>query len=345
MTGQFPGIDRLFNARTERNRSMDMLQAIRAFSHVASVASFTTAAQELNLVTSQVSRAIADLETHLNIRLLHRTTRRVALTEAGERYLSHCEVILKHLEQAEAEALGVSAEPSGTLRIGVSASFDRHHLPGLISGYLERFPQVSVSVTLVQQIQEAMLGHHDVVLLCSSEPPVPGISSECLGAMSSILCASPVYLARYGVPKTPYDLKQHRCIDLAGDVSSGEWQFEGPLGPEACSVGHTVLLSDLCDVLKDSILAGLGVGPLPLRVGMQELRAESVVRVLPEYRVNARNVHVVYSSPLPLDKKIRTWVEYLQEVLPQRLASDEAAFAPLAAASAGNGMSANDIQN
>jgi DNA-binding transcriptional LysR family regulator len=76
---------------------MDMLQAIRAFAQVASVGSFTTAAQELDFVTSQVSRAIADLETHLNIRLLNRTTRRVALTEAGERYLSHCEVILKHL--------------------------------------------------------------------------------------------------------------------------------------------------------------------------------------------------------------------------------------------------------
>lgn len=324
---------------------MDMLQAIRAFAQVASVGSFTTAAQELGVVTSAVSRSIADLEAHLNIRLLHRTTRRVALTEAGERYLSHCQVILNQLAQAEAEAFGTNAEPSGILKIGVTPSFDRYHLSALISGYLERFPQVSVRVTLVQQVQEAMLGHHDVVLICTSEPPAPGISSECLGAMSSILCASPVYLARYGVPKTLYDLKQHRCIDLAGDVSSGQWQFEGPFGHEACLVGHIVLQSDLCDVLKGSILAGLGIGPLPLRVGMQELRAGSVVRVLPEYRMKARNVHVVYSSPLPLDKKVRTWVEFLQEALPQRLASDQAAFADLAGALAGNGMSANDIQN
>ncbi|ASW03334.1 LysR family transcriptional regulator [Paraburkholderia aromaticivorans] len=325
---------------------MDTLQAIRAFAQVASAGSFTTAAQELHLVTSQVSRAIADLETHLNIRLLHRTTRRVALTEAGERYLSHCEAILKHLAQAEAEALGVSAEPSGTLRIGVSASFDRYHLPGVISGYIERFPQVSVSVTLVQKVEKAKLDDHDVVLLCSSKPPEPGISSECLGAMSSILCASPVYLERYGVPKTLYDLKQHRRIDLAGDISSGEWQFEGPFGDEACSVDHTVLQSDLCDILKDSILAGLGIGPLPFRVGMQELRAGSVVRVLPEYKMKARNVHVIYPSPLPFDKKIRSWVEFLQEALPQRLASDKAAFASLAGVLAGNGiMPANDTGN
>jgi DNA-binding transcriptional LysR family regulator len=157
---------------------MDMLQAIRAFAQVASVGSFTTAAQELGVVTSQVSRSIADLETHLNIRLLHRTTRRVALTEAGERYLSHCEVILKHLAQAEAEAFGTNAEPSGTLKVGVTASFDRHHLPGLISSYQERFPQVSVSVTLAQQIQEPMFSRHDVLLLCSPEPPEPGIASE-----------------------------------------------------------------------------------------------------------------------------------------------------------------------
>jgi DNA-binding transcriptional LysR family regulator len=203
-----------------------------------------------------------------------------------------------------------------------------------------------VSVTLVQQIEEAKLDDHDVVLLCSSKPPESGISSECLGAISTILCASPAYLARYGTPKTLYDLKQHRCIDLAGDLSSGQWQFDGPFGEEACSVDHTVLQSDLCDVLKDSILAGLGVGPLPFRVGMQELRAGSVVRVLPEYRMKARNVHLIYSSPVDLDKKIRSWVDFLQEALPQRLASDEAAFAPLAAVLAGSGIvPANDTEN
>ncbi len=311
---------------------MDMFQAIRAFAQVASVGSFTTAAQELGVVTSAVSRSIADLETHLNIRLLNRTTRRVALTEAGERYLAHCQVILTHLAHAEAEALGTNAEPSGTLKIGVTASFDRYHLPDLISGYLERFPKVSVNVILAQQGKEAMLSDHDVLLLCSSAPPDPRITFECLGAMSSVLCASPVYLARYGVPQTLQDLKQHRCIDLAGELSAGQWIFDGPFGHEACSVGHTALQSDLCDVLNDSIQAGLGIGPLPIRIGLQQLRAGSVVRVLPDYRMKARNVYVLYSSPLPLDRKIRTWVEFLREALPQRLARDEAAFAPLAAA-------------
>ncbi|EUC14435.1 LysR family transcriptional regulator [Paraburkholderia hospita] len=322
---------------------MDMLQAIRAFAQVASVGSFTTAAQELGVVTSAVSRSIADLEAHLNIRLLHRTTRRVALTEAGERYLSHCQVILKHLAQAEAEAFGTNAEPSGTLKIGVTASFDRYHLPDLISGYLERFPQVSVSVILAQQGKEAMRSDHDVLLLCSSVPPDPRITFESLGAMSSILCASPVYLARYGVPQTLHDLKQHRCIDLAGDQSAGQWIFDGPFGHEACSVSRTALQSDLCDVLNDSIQAGLGIGPLPVRIGLQQLRAGSVVRVLPDYRMKARNVYVLYSSPLNLDRKIRTWVEFLREALPQRLARDEAAFAPLVAALPGD--SGDDTQS
>jgi DNA-binding transcriptional LysR family regulator len=321
---------------------MDMLQAIRAFAQVASVGSFTTAAQELGVVTSAVSRSIADLETHLNIRLLHRTTRRVALTEAGERYLSHCQVILKQLAQAEAEAFGTSAEPSGTLKIGVTASFDRYHLPGLISSYQERFPQVSVSVSLAQQVQEAMLSRHDVLLHCSPESPEPSISSECLGAMSSILCASPVYLARYGMPQTLNDLKQHRCIDLAGDPSSGQWMFDGPFGhEEACSVGHTVLQSDLSDVVSDSVQAGLGIGPLPVRVGMQQLRAGSVVRVLPDYRMKARNVFVLYSSPV-FDTKIKAWIEFLKETLPQRLARDEAAFAQVISALPYGGVTLGD---
>lgn len=322
---------------------MDMLQAIRAFAQVASVGSFTTAAQELGVVTSAVSRSIADLEAHLSIRLLHRTTRRVALTEAGKRYLSHCQVILRRLAQAEAEAFGANAEPSGTLKIGVTASFDRYHLPDLISGYLEQFPQVSVSVILAQQGKEAMLSDYDVLLLCSSAPPDPRIPFECLGAMSPILCASPVYLARYGVPQTLHDLKQHRCIDFARDLSAGQWIFDGPFGHEACSVGHAALQTDLCDVLNESVQAGLGIGPLPIRVGMQQLRTGSVVRVLPEYRMKARNVYVLYSSPLHLDRKIRTWVEFLKEGLPQRLARDEAVFAPLEGLPGEGGMPGDDF--
>ncbi|WNC94817.1 LysR family transcriptional regulator [Paraburkholderia sp. FT54] len=325
---------------------MDMLQAIRAFSRVASVGSFTTAAQELNLVTSQVSRAIADLETHLKVRLLQRTTRRVTLTEAGQRYLSHCEVILKQLAEGEAEVSEESAEPVGTLRIGVSTSFDRFHLSVLLSSYLERFPQVSASVTLLRHVQEALLGHYDVVLLCSSEPPGPGTLSECLGAMSSILCAAPVYLARYGVPKALCDLKQHRCVDYAGDLPSGQWQFQGPSGHETCSVGDMVLRSDLSDVLIDAIEAGLGIGPLPLRVGMQKLQAGTVMHVLPRYRMQARNVYVLLSSPPSLDKKVRTWVEFLKEALPQRLVREEAEFTPRLAPLFGDDeMPTNHVQN
>ncbi len=315
---------------------MDMLQAIRAFAQVATVGSFTTAAHELGTVTSAVSRSIADLEAHLNIRLLHRTTRRVALTEAGERYLSHCEVILKHLAQAEAEALGTNVEPSGILKLGVSANFDPWHLPSLISTYQERFPKVSVSVTLTQQIQQSMLGRHDILLLCSSASPEAGITSDCLGEMSSILCASPVYLARYGMPLTPNDLKQHRCIDFASDLSPRQWVFDGPSGhEEVCPVENTILQSDLCDVLSDSIQAGLGIGPLPVRIGMQRLRTGSVVRVLPDYKIKPRTVYLLYSSPV-FDSKIKTWVEFLREALPQRLASDEVMFAPTAEVLPGN---------
>ncbi|MFM0669575.1 LysR family transcriptional regulator [Paraburkholderia sediminicola] len=325
---------------------MDMLQGIRAFAQVASAGSFTAAAQQLAIGTPQVSRAIADLETHLNTRLLNRTTRQVALTEAGERYLFHCEAILTRLAEAEAEALGLNSEPSGTLKIGVTASFDRHHLPHLISSYQERYPQVSVSVTLAQQVTEIPLSHYDVLLLCSSNPPEPRMASECLGATSSILCASSDYLARYGVPQTLTDLKQHRCVRLADDLSSNQWMFDGPNGHEAFSAGRTVLQCNLSDMLNDSVQAGLGIGPLPVSVGMPGLRTGSLVRVLPEYRMKARNAYVLYSSARHLDAKIRTWVEFLKEALPQRLANDQAAFSWLVTTFRDDGtMPGNVTQN
>jgi DNA-binding transcriptional LysR family regulator len=325
---------------------MDLLQSIRAFAQVATAGSFTAAARQLKIGTPQVSRAIADLETHLKTRLLNRTTRLVGLTEAGERYLVHCEDILTRLAQAEAEALGLSAAPSGTLKIGVTASFDRHHLTCLVSSYLEQYPQVSVNVMLAQQTPEILLSDYDVLLLCSSEPPEPGMASECLGAMSSILCASPVYLARYGIPQALDDLKQHRCMHLAGDLSSGQWMFDGPNGHEAISVGQTVLQSDLGDILNDSVQAGVGIGPLPVPDAMPGLRTGSLVRVLPEYRMKARNAYVLYSSHRYIDTKIRTWVEVAKEALPQRLASDQAAFSSLITALPGDATTlGHDTQN
>lgn len=308
-----------------------MMQSIRAFVAVASAGSFTAAAQNMKVGTPQVSRAIADIEAHLSLRLLNRTTRSVALTTAGERYLVHCRSILVHLEQAEAEAAGLNAMPVGTLRIGVDPAFDRSHLISVVSDYRDQHPQVSVQVDLAQGAPEVVLSNHDAVLLCDLVPERAGLVLECLGAASAVLCASPVYLASHGVPRTPADLQTHKCLQRTTmDHTSGQWQLQGPDGPEAFRFEQTSFGSDLADMLIDATVGGLGIGLLPVAKALPDLRRGALVQVLPRYRLAAQNIHVAYPSAPYADARIRTWIEFLRKSLPPRLASDQAAFGSFA---------------
>ncbi|TKC81245.1 LysR family transcriptional regulator [Trinickia terrae] len=314
---------------------MDLMQSIRAFTAVASVGSFTVAARHMQVGTPQVSRAIADLETHLGLRLLNRTTRSVALTAAGERYLFHCKCILDRVELAETEAAGLCAKPIGTLSLGVAPSFDRHHLAWLISGYQEHYSEVSVQVALVPRSGEMPTGQHDAVLLCDAVPQGEQLVAACLGASQSVLCASPVYLARRGVPETVNDLGGHRCLQLdTGEEAAGQWVFDGPEGPETFRFEQTPLRTDLSDVLEHAIRQGSGIGSLPVARALPALRSGTLVRVLPRYRLAARNMYVIHPPGRSGDAKTRTWVEFVKASLPARLAADQASFVSYIAESA-----------
>jgi DNA-binding transcriptional LysR family regulator len=307
---------------------MDMMQGIRSFAAVATMGSFTAAAKSLKVGTPQVSRAIADIEAHLGMRILNRTTRTVGLTVAGERYLAHCQAILARLELAEAEAAGLSAMPRGTLRIGIAPSFDRHHLVSLIASYQQRYEEVTVEATLACGSPRALLDEHDALLLCSPNPlEADGLASECLGALSNVLCASPVYLASHGIPKTLDDLRSHKCLQLTTlDEMDGRWLFEGSETIEEFQFSKTPFCSDLADTLIDAAIVGLGIGELPVSKALPGLRNGSLVRVMPRYRLAPQNVYVVFRSGLNIDAKLQTWIEYLKASLPNRLALDQAMF-------------------
>jgi DNA-binding transcriptional LysR family regulator len=146
---------------------MDTLENMRMFVRVIAASSFTKAASLASVEPSQVSRAIADLELRLHTRLINRTTRSMSLTEAGRRYLEHCEQILAQIEIAEAQAAGASAQPSGRLRIHAHTTFGQHYLPPLISRYSERFPEVLIEIVLAQRVPDIIEEGFDVSLVAA----------------------------------------------------------------------------------------------------------------------------------------------------------------------------------
>lgn len=303
---------------------MDTLQNMRVFVRVVEAGSFTGAAQHLNTTTAYASRAVSDLEAHLRTRLLNRTTRRIALTEAGERYLQRCEQILAYVDQAEAEAGDAHARPSGKLKIHAMTSFGQHYVVPAVGQYQKLYPDVHVELTLAQRMPDLLDEGYDVALVLATDLPDSGFVSQRIASAFSIACASPAYLERHGVPQTPADLANHTCLQLVTPVfPSAQWQFTGPDGETSINLGPATFQVNVAEACAVAVREGMGVGLLPIYSAISGLRSGELEWILPEYRSQEMNVYALYPSRQYLDAKIRTWVELLREHLPSTLAKDQ----------------------
>ncbi|WP_118180600.1 LysR family transcriptional regulator [Paraburkholderia phosphatilytica] len=303
---------------------MDTLQNMRVFVRVVEAGSFTGAAQHLNTTTAYASRAVSDLEAHLRTRLLNRTTRRIALTEAGERYLQRCEQILAYVDQAEAEASDAHARPSGRLRVHAMTSFGQHYVVPAVGGYQQRYPDVSVELTLAHRTPDLLDEGYDVALVLAVQLSDSGLVSQRIGSAFSIACASPAYLEQRGVPKTPADLKQHTCLQMVTPVFPADvWTFDGPNGQDTCELGAATFQVNVAEALAVAVREGMGIGLIPIYSAISGLKSGELVWVLPEYMSQEMSIFALYPSRQYLDAKIRTWVEYLRETLPATLSADQ----------------------
>jgi DNA-binding transcriptional LysR family regulator len=303
---------------------MDTLQNMRVFVRVVEAGSFTAAAQSFNATTGAMSRAVSELETHLRTRLLNRSTRRLALTTAGERYLKRCQQILADIDTAEEEASCAHERPTGALRMHSFASIGQHYILPAISRYRALYPEVSVELTLSQRMPDLFEGNSDVAVITASSLPNSDLVSLLLGATFSILCASPAYLRARGAPRQPGDLAHHECLILQTPaVPANDWLLEGPAGSESMQVTGPVQVN-IAESLVVAIREGMGIGMLPLYAAIDGLRDGSLARVLPEYTLQRMNIYALYPSRKFIDAKTRTWVEFLRENMPKIIARDEA---------------------
>ncbi|MFP3247859.1 MAG: LysR family transcriptional regulator [Paraburkholderia sp.] len=303
---------------------MDTLDSMRMFVRVVEAGSFTKAASLSSVSTPQMSRAITDLESRLHTRLLHRTTRHMSLTEAGDRYLQHCEQILAQVDLAEAEAAGTGGQPSGKLRVHGTTSFGQHYLAPLIARYNKRFPDVLIELVLAQRVPDMVEEGFDVSVVVARELADSALVSQRIGSVYTVLCASPQYLAKHGTPLRLADLHKHTCLQLVlPDVPLGRWHFEGADEPVFRHASPTPLTVNVAEALAEAIREGMGIGPLPISVALPAMRDGSLVRVLPEHHLRANNVYALYASRRYLDAKIKTFVEFLREQVPVSLAAQD----------------------
>ena len=290
---------------------MDRFQEMRVFVAVAEAGSFVGAAEGLGLSTASVSRQVGSLESRLNVRLLHRTTRRLSLSEEGEVFLGRARTLLAALDEAEAEISARSGRAAGQLRVNAPVSFGILHLAGLWDGFLARHPALTLDITLADRTVDLVEEGYDVAVRIARLPDSTLISRH-LATTRMVLCASPEYLRQHGSPRHPADLAGHAVWAYRYFVTGDEWTFEGPAGPVSARVRPTVrsnngdtcragALSHRCIVLQPSFL----VGP--------DIRRGTLVELMPEYRAPTLGIHAVYPSRKHVAPKVRLLIDFLME--------------------------------
>ncbi|WP_372460398.1 LysR family transcriptional regulator [Paraburkholderia unamae] len=300
---------------------------MKMFIRVAQAGGFAKAAARASLSTAAVSRAIMELESSLQTRLFNRTTRQISLTDAGRRYLSHCERILNQVELADAEAMGASAQPAGRLRIHATASFGQHYLTPLLAQYTAQFEDVRVDLVLSQRTPDLLEEKFDVAIVVAQNLKDSSLVSQRLGSTRSVLCAAPDYLARRGTPRTLADLEHHTCLQLnLQDMPSAQWVFEDVEPNSFRTPKPAPLTVNMAEALAQAAQAGMGIGLLPVPTALQCVREGSLIQVLPDVRTLPHNIYALYASRQYLDAKIKTLVEFLREAVPQKIAEHEQAL-------------------
>lgn len=301
---------------------MDTIQRMRLFLRVAELGSFTSAAKSLDISVAALSRSVSDLEAHLCTRLFSRSTRRLCLTSAGERYAKRCKQIVSDVESADEEARSAHHTPSGILRVHSFTSIGQRYLLPAIAAYQAEYPDVAVDITLSQTIPDLFSGLYDVSIIAARALPDSELVAHRLGTTYSVLCASPEYIDRYGKPPAPADLADHKCLVLKlPTVPHGEWELDAMEHSVTVKVNGPVQ-ANMADSLAIAVREGMGIAALPVHVAVESLRRGELVHILPDYTLSRSHVYAVYPSRKFVDAKTRTWVSFLSERMPEMIGRD-----------------------
>ncbi|MEK9283085.1 MULTISPECIES: LysR family transcriptional regulator [unclassified Bradyrhizobium] len=287
---------------------MDRLDAMQVFVTVADLRGFAPAARKLRLSPSAVTRQIAALEEHLGARLLQRTTRQVALTDVGARYLERARRILADVEEADGSAREERKRPSGKLVVSAPVGFGRLHVGPVMAAYLKRYPDVAcelrLSDHLVNLVEDAVDAAVRIGHLADSS-----LMARQVGAMRRIVVAAPTYLKRHGEPKTPEALTSHQTIQFG---PASEWRFLRD-GRDIEVAPHPRFISNSADAALQYAEAGGGVTRVLAYQAAEGLRRGRLRIVLAKYEQPVLPIHVVYPTSRLLSAKVRAFIDLVVE--------------------------------
>jgi DNA-binding transcriptional LysR family regulator len=290
---------------------MDLLRALGTFVRVVETGSFSAVARETGTSHTAATRLVGQLEDHFGVRLFHRTTRRLSLTEDGQDLLNHAHHLLETAQEMESTLGNHRSTPSGMVRIGITPAVATLLVPQLPRMF-ERFPGLSVDLVVSNRFGDLVEERLDLAL---QRGPAGDSSlvARAIGTFGRVLVASPAYLERRGAPTGPADLAQHSCVIHESGPDSAHWRFAGPDGPVDVIVSGP-LHSDNTDVVHRAVLAGYGITMLPEMQVVDDIRAARLYRLLPDYPSGHEAVFVVYPSRRHLAPRTRVMIDFFVEM-------------------------------
>ena len=308
---------------------MNLVEAMSILLSVVDAGSLSAAARRLNVPLPTVSRKLSELETHLNTRLLHRTTRQLSLTEAGATYVAACRRILEEIGEAERVVTGEFAAPRGELVVTAPVVFGRLHIVPVVAQFLAAYPEIDIRLVLTDRVVHMMDEQIDVAVRIG-ELPDSAMMATGVGVVRRVVCASPAYLARHPAPARPQDLATHNCISFEVLESTRAWVFGS--GKSALSVPVVSRLA--VNTAEGAIAAAmLGVGlvrVLSYQVA-DAVREQALSVVLEPYETAPLPVSLVHKGQTPLPLKLRVFLDFVAPRLRERTATALSAFPPATA--------------
>ncbi|MFB2735617.1 LysR family transcriptional regulator [Shewanella mangrovisoli] len=292
---------------------MEHFSALPIFVTVVECGSFSAAGQKLGLSKSAISKRITQLEQHLGIQLLQRTTRSLSLTDAGARYFEYIRPAVQLTQEGLDAISELQQTPKGNLRISVPMVFGRLYIAPLIAEFLKRYPNIQLQMQMDDKTTDLIAGGFDLAIRIG-ELPDSSLIARKIAPCLSVICASPTYLAQHGSPMTPSELTQHNCLFYSYFQDGVEWSFHSPDGVQRVQPKGNYQVNN-SDAIHQTCLDGLGIANLPRFIVESDLQAGRLQALLTDFPLPEHGIYAVYPQRKYLPTKVTVLIGFLMEQL------------------------------
>lgn len=292
---------------------MDKLTSMNVFVRVAKAGSFAGGARELGISRAMATKHIMQLESSLGTRLFNRTTRSLSLTDVGGSYLERCQQVLLDIEEMESAVTHLQTEPRGVLKISAPPVIGATYITRAIAEFLKIHPDLTVDLILQSSPGDLIDEGIDVAIFLGALNDTSMVARKLAGS-SMVVCGSPDYLQRCGVPETPEDLREHSCLVNWASSPRNKWQFRGENGLTVVTVSGR-MQANVADAIRVAAIDGLGLVMLAYYVVARDIERGKLKPVLENYTLPPLDIHAVYPHRKYLSAKVRRFLDFLQDWL------------------------------